>query len=206
MTRTRLLALTVATSATLLLGGCGSDGGKDDAADPAKASSATPGKGASSGAPSSSNPTRKPTTASTPTPSNTPARPGTYIDYEAVNEDGIRIASAADTSKLTGAPTDFKAFIGTLIEKQAAQGVEGCSEAPLIYVTQIDTNGWARGSYSTPGCGGAGALWAKSGTSWTEAWSGQSLVDCVTLHRYAFPSRLAGDTCDSGGGTKPYSR
>jgi hypothetical protein len=206
MTRTRLLALTVATSAALLLGGCGSDGSKDDAAKPSKATSTSPAEAASSGAPSASKPTRKPTETPTPTPSNTPAKPGTFIDYEAINEDGIRIASAADTAKLTGAPTDFKAFVGTLIEKQAAKGVEGCSEAPLIYVTQIDTNGWARGSYSIPGCGGSGALWAKSGRSWTEAWSGQSLVDCATLHRYAFPSRLAGDTCDSGGGTKPYSR
>lgn len=202
MTRTRLLALTVATSAVLLLGGCGSDGGKDDAADPSATSSAAPTETVPSAAPSSS----KPSTPPTPTASNTPAKPGTYIDYEAVNEDGIRIASAADTSRLTGAPTDFKVFIGTLIEKQAASGTAGCSEAPVIYVTQIDTNGWARGSYSIPGCGGSGALWAKSGSSWTEAWSGQSLVDCATLRRYAFPSRLAGDTCDSGDGTKQYSR
>jgi hypothetical protein len=199
MTRTRLLALTVATSAALLLGGCGSDGAKDDAAEPSKTTSAAPSGAASSGAPSASKPTRKPTKAPTPTPSNTPAKPGTFIDYEAVDEDGVRIASAADTDKLTGAPNDFKAFVGTLIEKQAAKGVEGCSEAPLIYVTQIDTNGWARGSYSTPGCGGAGALWAKSGTSWTEAWSGQSLVDCATLHRYAFPSRLARPCLGPGG-------
>jgi hypothetical protein len=206
MTRTRLLALTVATSATLLLGGCGSDGGKKDAADPSATTSAAPSEAASSAAPSTSKPSTKPAKSPTPTPSNTPAKPGTYIDYEAINEDGIRIASAADAGKLTGAPTDFKTFVGTLIEKQAAGGTAGCSEPPVIYVTQIDTNGWARGSYSIPGCGGSGALWAKSGSSWTEAWSGQSLVDCATLHRYAFPSRLAGDTCDSGGGTKPYSR
>jgi hypothetical protein len=206
MTRTRLLALTVATSAALLLGGCGSDGGKDDAAAPSTTTSAAPTGTAPSTAPSTSTPAPKPTTSPTPTPSNTPAKPGTYIDYEAINEDGIRIASAADTGKLTGAPTDFKSFVGTLIEKQATGGTAGCSEAPVIYVTQIDTNGWARGSYSTPGCGGSGALWAKSGASWTEAWSGQSLVDCATLYRYAFPSRLAGDTCETGGGTKPYSR
>jgi hypothetical protein len=205
MTRTRLLALTLAVSAALVLGGCGSDGGKDESADPATTTS-TPPAAPSTSVPTTSEPSPEPTDAATTAAPDEPAKPGTFLDYEAIDEDGIRIASAADTSKLTGAPDDFKSFVAALIKKQAAQQVEGCTEAPQIYVTQIDTSGWARGSYSIPGCGGAAALWAKSGGAWTEAWSGQSLVDCATLHRYAFPSRLAGDTCDSGGGTKPYSR
>ncbi len=203
MTRTRLAALAIATSAVLLLGACGSDGDSETAAPSTSTDSPT-----ASDAPTSAAPTK---TGATPTPSATattkePAvKPGTYIDYEAVNEDGITIAAPADTAKLTGAPADFKRYLGALIEKQATQGVEGCTEAPRITVTQVDTGGWARGGYSIPGCGGSAALWAKTGGTWKQAWTGQSLVDCATLERYDFPSRLAGSTCDAGGDSRPYS-
>ena len=203
MTRTRLVAVALATSTVLLLGACGSDG-DDDRADP----TASPSSPTTSAAPTTKAPTA---TAKTPRPSPTatteepPAKPGTYLDYEAVNEDGITIAAASDVSKLSGAPLDFKTFIAASIAKQAAQGVEGCTEAPQINVTQIDTGGWARGSYFIPGCGGSAVLWAKSGGSWQQAWTGQSLVDCATLERYDFPSRLAGSTCEAGGDSKAYT-
>jgi hypothetical protein len=204
MTRTRLVAVALVTSTVLMLGACGSDQDDDKAGDPPATTTAP----ATTAAPSTTTPTAtgttpKPTASTTKAP---PVKAGTFIDYEAVDEDGIRIASPSDTAKLTGAPADFKSYLGALIDKQSAQEVEGCTEAPQIYVTQIDTGGWARGSYSAPGCGGSAALWARSGGSWTQAWSGQSLVDCATLDRYAFPSRLAGDTCDTGSGSKPYTR
>ncbi len=203
MTRTRLIAVALATSTVLLLGACGSDG--DDAAAAPSTSTDSPASSAAptTKAPSPTTKTPKPTpTATTKEPA---VKPGTYIDYEAVNEDGISIAEPSDASKLTGAPADFKSYVAALIEKQATQGVEGCTEAPQINVTQIDTGGWARGGYFIPGCGGSAALWAKSGGTWKQAWTGQSLVDCATLERYDFPSRLAGSTCDAGGDSKAYT-
>jgi major membrane immunogen (membrane-anchored lipoprotein) len=207
MTRTRLVAVALATSTVLLLGACGSDGDTTADGDAATPSTSTDSPAASaeptSTAPTKTGKTLKPSaTATTKEPA---VKPGTYIDYEAVDEDGVTIARPSDAAKLTGAPADFKTYIGALIEKQSTAGVEGCTEAPRINVTQVDTGGWARGGYFIPGCGGSAALWAKSGGAWQQAWTGQSLVDCATLERYDFPSRLAGSTCDAGGESKPYS-
>jgi hypothetical protein len=212
MTRSRLVAVALATSTVLLLGACGSDG--DGAGTSAKPSASTDVTGSpdADGATDAAPTTQPSATRTTPGPSTSTTKepavgPGTFIDYEAVDEDGVTISRAADASRLAGAPGDFKNYVAALVEKQAAAGVEGCTEAPQIKVTQIDTGGWARGSYVIPGCGGSAALWARSGGAWTQAWTGQSLVDCATLERYRFPSRLAGSTCATGDGeSKPYTR
>ncbi len=201
MTRTRIMAATISAATLLTLGACGSD--EPEAASPATSSS-TP-----AAAPTTGSPTAPATTAPTPQPSastTTSAPAGRLIDYEALDENGITIATAADTGKLTGATADFKAFIAAQIKQQAATETQGCTETPQISVTRIDTGGWARGSYVIPGCGGSGALWSNAKGSWATAWEGQSLVDCATLNAYRFPSRVAGETCDDGGDQAPYSR
>lgn len=207
MKRTRLVACTLATFTLLVLGGCSGDGSDDsEAGDPVTSATAPAAEGATTTPAPTTAPTTPSPTTTTRTPSTTGAPSSTFIDYEVVSDDGVLIASPADTSKLTGAPKDFTTFMGALITRQATAGNEGCSEPPQIYVTQVDTGGWARGGYFTPGCGGSAALWARSGGAWTQAWSGQSLVDCATLDRYAFPSRLAGNSCDTGQGTRTYRR
>lgn len=208
MTNSRPVVVGLVAGTLLALGAC-SSGGSDtpgpqdspmsDSASAAPSSTAAP----STGKPSATDPEPSGTTAtSAPVPA--PGRPGTLLDYEAIDENGVLVSRPADTARLTGAPAGFKTYLGRLIEQQSSREVDGCTEAPRISVTQVDTGGWARGSYFIPGCGGAGALWARSGGSWTEAWTGQSLVDCSTLRRFAFPVRIAGDTCDDGSGAVPY--
>lgn len=206
MTHTRVVAAGLATSTILLLGACKSSGSDEtDAASPA-ATTTAPASTATETTPSGRPPATSDAT-DEPDPTSEPSStPSTFFDYEAVDENGVSISTPADTARLKGAPADLKAYLGALITKQASDEVEGCTEAPQISVTQVDTGGWARGSYFIPGCGGAAALWARSGGAWTEAWSGQSLVDCSTLKRYAFPSRVAGDTCDTGSSAQPYTR
>lgn len=201
MTRTKPRLFAALAATTLLLAGCGSSDGSSDVAEP----SAKPTTTTNAPAPTRPQPsatTAKPTpTATTPTA----AQPtGRLIDYETTDEDGAMITVAADTSKLTGAPADFKTFIGGELSKKSSAD-EGCTEPPQIYVSRLDTGGWARGGHFIPQCGGYATLWAKSGGSWKDVWSGQSLVDCATLDRYNFPVRVAGDSCLKGEDAVGYS-
>lgn len=184
----------------LLLAGCGSSAESPGVATPSATSSAV-----TTSAPA---PTQPAPSATTPTPTATTptaARPiGTLIDYETTDEDGATIAVAADTSKLTGAPADFKTFIAGELTKTPSTD-EGCTEPPQIYVARVATGGWARGGYFIPQCGGYATLWAKSNGAWQDVWRGQSLVDCATLQRFAFPARVAGDTCLDGEDAVAYS-
>lgn len=204
MTRTKFRMCAALAGTMLLLAGCGSSEESPGAAAPgAESSTATSAPAPAQPAPSSSTtPKPKPTPSAT-TPA--AAKPiGTLIDYETTDEDGATIAVAADTSKLTGAPADFKTFIaGELTRKPSTD--ESCTEPPQIYVARIATGGWARGGYFIPQCGGYATLWAKSNGAWQGVWSGQSLVDCATLERFAFPARVAGDTCLDGEEAVAYS-
>lgn len=201
MTRTtpRMLAALAGTM-LLLLAGCG---GSEEAPDVTRPSAEPPAATATPApttpAPSASTPEPTPT-ATTPTA----AKPmGKLVDYETTDEDGATIAVAADTSKLTGAPADFKTFIAGQLGKTSPD--EGCTEPPQIYVSRIDTGGWARGGHFIPQCGGYATLWAKSDGAWRDVWSGQSLVDCTTLERFGFPARVAGDSCLNGEDAVAYS-
>ncbi|KAA1378287.1 hypothetical protein [Aeromicrobium fastidiosum] len=196
MTHTRHLVATALAATALLLSGCGSDATSDDAATPEASATTTPAPAA----------TTEPTaTATTPEPSEAPTTPATtgklisYVDSEDV---GVMIAQPSDTSKLTGAPADFKAFIAAELGRLSPD--QGCTEKPQISVDQLDTGGWARGGTFVPQCGGSASLWAKDGGTWKEAWSGQSLVECSILQRYRFPSRIAGDQCSNGSDAVPY--
>nr|MCW2728376.1 hypothetical protein [Aeromicrobium sp.] len=198
MTRTPALAA-LTTTVVLLLGACGAS---DD--EPA-ASAPTP----STAAPSSASPTATPVAATTtpaPTPSTTAptaaAPTGKLISYE-TEDGGVMITRASDTGKLTGAPSDFKAFIARELEDAAPE--EGCTEKPQISVDRLDTGGWARGGHFIPQCGGYATLWARSGGSWQAVWSGQSLVECSTLTKHRFPARVAGKQCLEGDATVPYA-
>lgn len=206
MTRLSLCTASLAAAAALVLGGCGSDV-EQAASDTATSSTPTTRVPAS---PSSTtpSPSAAPSSPAATVPAATKPAPaaGRLIDYEATDEDGIVITSAADTSRLTGSSAAFKRFIARQLSSSASSGDEGCTEPPQIYVSRVDTGGWARGGYFVPQCGGYAALWAVADGAWTEVWGGQSLVDCATLNRYAIPSRVAGDTCDTGGDAGPYSR
>jgi hypothetical protein len=142
------------------------------------------------------------TTATTPTPSPTVAptttAPPTIIDYETGDEDGIHMTKPSDTSKLTGAPADFTAFIAAELAKDKAKSDDVCTEKPQIYVNKIDPKGWAAGGHFIPQCGGYATLWAKVSGGWKQVWAGQTLTDCKTLKKYAFPAAIAEKTCLQG--------
>lgn len=199
--RNKARILAALTGSMLLLTGCGSSDNGSDVAEPSAepTTAATP-------APAPS-PTKPSVTKTTPTPSASPtaAKPtGRLIDYETADESGATITTAADTSKLTGAPADFKSFIASQLGKKPAID-DGCTELPQIYVSRVDTGGWARGGAFIPQCGGYATLWAKSNGGWQGVWSGQSLVDCKTLNRFKFPARVAGDSCLNGEDAVVYS-
>ena len=195
MTRSKLLPALAVTVALLALGACGSDS-QAPATDP-ETSATTPATTSEPSTPPAEAPTTPEPTDETTTAQPTKAAPtGKLLDYENGDDDGATITTAADTTKLTGAPADFKAFIGARLS--SADAGEGCTEAPQIYVARVDTGGWARGGYFIPQCGGYAALWAKSGGAWTEVWSGQSLVECATLTKYKVPARVAGAQCLEG--------
>ncbi|MET0930620.1 MAG: hypothetical protein ABWX74_13955 [Aeromicrobium sp.] len=202
MTLSKLL---VATTATLfLLTGCGSGSDSDsDTAEPVATTDA-PTTGTTttpSAEPSTTAPSATPAPAVTTTTTKVPT--GTLIDYGNSDENGATITVETDTGKLAGSPADFKTFIAGQLA--AAKADEGCTEKPQIYVTRVDTGGWALGGHFVPQCGGYTTLWAKSGGSWKDVWSGQSLVDCATLTKYRFPARVAGDECLDGDTTVDYA-
>jgi hypothetical protein len=202
MTRSTLLPALAVTLALLTLGACGSDS-EAPAADP-ETSSTAPAATSEPAPPTTDAPTTAEPTDETTTAQPTKAAPtGKLLDYETGDDSGATITTAADTSKLAGAPADFKSFIGTRLS--SADAGEGCTEAPQIYVSRVDTGGWARGGYFIPQCGGYAALWAKSGGTWTEVWSGQSLVECATLEKYKVPARVAGAQCLDGEDTVDYA-
>ena len=197
MTRSKLLPALAVTVALLTLGACGSDSGSEGPAADPETTSTAPAATSEPTAPTTSEPTTtEPTDDATAAQPTKAAPTGKLLDYETGDDDGATITTAADTSKLTGAPADFKAFIGARLS--SADAGEGCTEAPQIYVSRVDTGGWARGGYFIPQCGGYAALWAKSGGAWTEVWSGQSLVECATLEKYKVPARVAGAQCLKG--------
>jgi hypothetical protein len=206
MTPTKLLAAATVTLTLLALGACGSDAGPDAGSDAgADGSAATTQPSATTPAPTAAPAPASSTASASPTAAPTTAAPaGKLIDYETDDESGATITTAADTSKLTGAPADFRAFIAAELKKNRNVD-EGCTEPPQIYVSRVDTGGWARGGYFIPQCGGYASLWAKSGGTWKDVWGGQSLVECSTLEQYAFPARVAGASCLDGEDTVDYA-
>jgi outer membrane murein-binding lipoprotein Lpp len=202
MIRTKLLLASV-SAAVLLLAGCGSDSdSKPDAS-----SSATTEGPAATAAPDSGEPvpaTSAPDPAASPEPATTSTGPtGTMLDYETGDDSGVVLTTATDVDQLKGSPADFRSFIAG--ELAAAKPEAGCTEKPQIYVTRVDTMGWARGGYFIPQCGGGATLWAKSGGAWQEVWSGQSLVECTTLARHRIPPHIAGSQCLDGEDTVDYT-
>lgn len=200
---TRFPMLAAAAAALILLTGCGSD--SDTTAEPAATTDAptTSSTTASSTepAPTKTTPSATPAPAVTTTTTDLPS--GKLIDYGNADENGATIAVTADTGKLAGSPLDFKTFIAARLAAAKPDG--GCTEKPQMYVTRVDTGGWALGGYFIPQCGGYAALWTKSSGSWQEVWSGQSLVECTTLTKYKFPARVAGAECLDGDQTVDYS-
>lgn len=198
MTHTRHLVATALAATALLLSGCGSDATSDDAASPETSATATT-------TPPPAATTTPSATPTTPEPSDDPttaAPTGQLISYVDSEDVGVMIAEPSDTSKLTGAPADFKAFIAAELDRLEPD--PGCTEKPQISVDRLDTGGWARGGTFVPGCGGSASLWARDGGTWKEAWSGQSLTECSVMKRYRFPARIAGNQCFDGTDAVPY--
>lgn len=201
--------LAVLTTTALLIAGCGSDTPSTSPTPPDTSTSATPPPAPTTtptSPPSTESPGTPPTTVATPTSSPTATTPdtGSFINYENDNEDGIVITTAADTANLKGAPADFKTFIAADLVRTGAGLDKSCPEKPQIYVARLATSGWAAGGYFIPQCGGYAALWAKPGGTWKEVWSGQELVTCTTLKKYAFPASVSGTSCLEGGKTVKY--
>ena len=132
----------------------------------------------------------------TTTAAATIAPASSLIDYG----DEIALERAADVSKLTGAPQDFKTFIAAELARQQATKDDVCTEEPEIHVAKIDIRGWAAGGSFIPQCGGNAALWAKAAAGWQEVWSGQTLPDCAILEKYRFPATVAGSECGTDDG------
>lgn len=208
MKRAPVLLATL-TAAALLLAGCGSDA--PPAATPRSSSPApqTSGSTAPTATPTAQ-PSTSPTTSSPAPPASpdVPADPaaGKFIDYENVDESGVIITRAADTARLTGAPADFKTFIAAELARSRADLDKECPENPQIYVSRLATGGWAAGGYFIPQCGGYAALWASSQGSWKQVWTGQELVGCATLTKYAFPASVSGTSCLEGDKSVKYPR
>jgi len=193
MTRTKAMAVALATTTLLLLGACGSD--EPEAAGSPSTTAPTSSAPAPTAEPTTAEPTTPKPTRTTSEPTNA-APAGQLISYANGEDDGVLIATAADVGKLKGAPADFTRFIAA--ELSSATPEDGCTEKPQISVDAIDTGGWARGGHFTPECGGYATLWARAGGTWKDVWGGQSIVECSLLTQYKFPARIAGDTCLKG--------
>ncbi|MRJ76687.1 hypothetical protein GEV29_09075 [Aeromicrobium sp. SMF47] len=200
---TRLLPLAAAAS-LLLLTACSSDDPPSEPTAAPSSSTATTAQPESSPEPEAE---AAPATRPQPSgpPAETPKPGGRLLVYETDDVNGVNIASAADTARLTGAPEDFKAFVLAELARAQKSPEPGCSEKPQVYVSRVDTRGWAAGGRLVPQCGGTASLWARPGGTWKEVWSGQQLTDCATLETYDFPADVVGGTCLDGEDERPYT-
>lgn len=190
----------------VLISGCSSD---EPEATATSIPSPTPTTATNSAAPTSAAPSATPSASGVPeTASPTPDAPtqGPIINYENSDGEGVLITRASDTAKLANAPASFKAFIAAELRRSTAAQDPQCPEPPQIYVSKLATDGWASGGYFEPQCGGYAALWASPQGTWKQAWSGQELVDCTTLEKFAFPATISGNTCLAGGNGVSYPR
>ncbi|WP_159085890.1 hypothetical protein [Aeromicrobium chenweiae] len=207
---TRVL-LVAAAASMLLLSACSSDEPATKATPTTAATSATPTSAPATTPSSSPATTAAPTPAASPAPqpsgppAETPRPGGRLLDYETDDVNGVNISSRADTARLTGAPQDFKTFVVAELAKAQSTPEPGCAEKPQIYVSRVDTRGWAAGGRFVPQCGGYATLWAKPGGAWKRVWSGQQLTDCATLKKYEFPAGVVGGTCLDGDAERPYT-
>jgi hypothetical protein len=197
MTRSRLLA-TLATTSILVLGACGGSDGNEASPSTSATTSAVP-----SATPSTAKTTPWPTASTTAAPSAPSAPSGKLLTFSDGEGSGVMITSAADVSRLPGAPADFKAFIAREVENAPLD--QGCTERARISVDTVDTGGWARGGTFVPQCGGYATLWAKSGGTWKNVWGGQSLTECSVLTEHRFPARVAGAKCLQGDDAVAYT-
>lgn len=174
MTSPRLHATTPARlllcAATLVLGGCSSQGA-DNAAAPRT-------------------PALTPTTSS-PDPTQDPASaPSQLIPYG-----GAEVRTTADANNLAGAPDSFKKFIGRTAERLTRGAT--CEGGDVgVTVKTLRTDGYAVGAVNE--CGGDGgyvALWAIVDREWQEIDATLDLWDCAVLAEHRVPSDIAGDTC-----------
>jgi hypothetical protein len=161
--------------------------------------------------PAQASPTQAST--ATPSPSTSPsATPSVslptpkVVTYETDDESGVTVAEPGQKTKIGDASASFSTFL----DRQLARAIKNrdsiCPEPPQIYVNKVAPDGWASGGYFVPQCGGYAALWAISDGAWREVWTGQELVDCLTLERYQFPAEIAGTTCMDGETSVGYPR
>jgi hypothetical protein len=140
---------------------------------------------------------------SDPRPSPTDDSPTTSAEVIRYGSDGVVLDSASDVRKLTGAPDDFKNFIGGVTDA-VTKRVDPSEECqPQVEVFVIDPKGYASGGVR--GCDGAEYIWAKKNGIWQEIWGGQAAPDCDKLKSEHVPVSIAGDQCWQGEGMVPYT-
>ena len=148
--------------------------GRDDAAPPMPAHSATP----------------------TPTPPSTTAAatPAQVVTFPGA---GVVVTTAADTDKLTGTSDAFKAFIATQAQRAATEGAPCPGAAHGITVQKYSSAGYAIGGVNA--CGGYAALWTLYQGTWGEGQATQDAWDCDALTFLQVPRSFAGDCADEAG-------
>ena len=148
--------------------------GRDDAAPPLPAQSATP--------------------TATPSGVTATATPAQVITFPGA---GVEVTTAADTDKLTGTTAAFKAFIATQAQRASTEGASCPGAAHGVTVQKYSSAGYAIGGFNA--CGGYAALWTQYQGSWGEGQATQDTWDCDALTFLQVPRSFAGDCADEAG-------
>ncbi|GAB3768567.1 hypothetical protein FB382_002692 [Nocardioides ginsengisegetis] len=161
------LRLVLGATALLALAACGNE------------TSATAADAPTSPAPTSASPTQQ-------------EEAPRLISYAGGESPGVEVKQRSDAAHLTGAPADFKQFIGDLAQQNA--DASSCADGYVgVTVQTLRTDGFAIGGVND--CGGYLALWAVVDGHWKEVAGTQELWDCKILARYQAPSDVVGDAC-----------
>jgi hypothetical protein len=150
-------------------------------------------------------PSALPTGTATPTPTPTapPTAPPTAGNRLITYNPAVGIASAADVSKLVGAPDSFKqAMVAALTGPRS----KGCTGPYSITVEKVRLDGFA---VTEDGCDNHGEqeLWATDGsTTWTMFAASEDVYACAPLRQHHFPSALIpGEECYTSSGITTYN-
>jgi hypothetical protein len=114
---------------------------------------------------------------------------------------GIEIASASDTAKLTGTTQEFRDFIAGQLQKLIAEGSSCADAAHTVTVQKYSSAGYAIGAVNS--CGGNLELLADFQGQWQEGMGTQDAWNCDTLTYLDVPKSFVGDCSDEAGDFGP---